>query len=353
MILRHGPAVDLSSDNSGLTVAAAAALLSAGKVVAFPTETVYGLGADARNIAAVHEIFRLKGRPADHPLIVHLPEASWLEDWATAVPESAWRLAEAFWPGPLTLVLQRHPSVPDAVTGGQFTVGLRVPSQPLARALLEAFGGGVAAPSANRFGRISPTTAAHVRAEFGAEVPVFDGGACAVGLESTILDLSGDEPRLLRPGVITTAELEAVLGQPVASGAAQLSPRVSGSLPSHYAPHLPALLLADVAAAALETDAVLSRQPQRAAATRWLTLPDDPARYGQALYAALRELDDSGASRILIEAVPEQPAWAAVRDRLARATAAKPAAHQPVTQHDATQCGATATHQGELEVARG
>ena len=310
-----------------LTTERAALSLKRGGVVAFPTETVYGLGADALNEEAVRQVFRLKGRPPNHPVIVHVPDATQLESWAKNIPEVAWPLAEAFWPGPLTLVLERQPWVSDVLTGGQTTVGVRVPAHPVALALLERFGGGVAAPSANRFGCISPTTAEHVRAEFGDLVPVLDGGAAAVGLESTILDVSGGTPRILRPGAVSAAMLEAVLGTPVLQNAEQNEteedetvPRVSGSLKSHYAPHTPAFLLMHAAPVSLETDAVLSRRLQMSAAQTWLTLPDDPESYARALYAALRDLDTSGAARILIEAVPETPAWAAVRDRLARAT---------------------------------
>jgi L-threonylcarbamoyladenylate synthase len=192
----------------------AVALLRRGELVAFPTETVYGLGADAANPAAVARIFAAKGRPADHPLIVHLPAAEHLARWARDIPAEAEKLAAAFWPGPLTLILKRQPQVPNAVTGGQDTVGLRVPSHPLALELLRAFEGGIAAPSANRFGRISPTTAAHVREELGERVPlVLDGGACPVGIESTILDLSRGVPVLLRPGAIGPADIARVLGR--------------------------------------------------------------------------------------------------------------------------------------------
>jgi tRNA threonylcarbamoyl adenosine modification protein (Sua5/YciO/YrdC/YwlC family) len=198
-------------------VVRAAALLRAGELVAFPTETVYGLGADASNPGAIARIFAAKGRPADHPLIVHLPDAGQLERWAVDIPEAAHGLAAAFWPGPLTLILRRHPSVSDAITGGQDTVGLRVPNHPLALQLLREFGGGVAAPSANRFGRISPTTAAHVRDELGAAVSmILDGGPCAVGIESTILDLSAGRARILRPGMLDAAAIAAVLGYPPA-----------------------------------------------------------------------------------------------------------------------------------------
>ena len=321
-----------------LTTEGAALTLKRGGVVAFPTETVYGLGADATNDAAVKEIFRLKGRPLSHPVIVHVPDAAQLERWAKNVPAAAWLLAEAFWPGPLTLILERQPWVSDVLTGAQATVGVRVPAHLVALELLERVGGGVAAPSANRFGHISPTTAEHVRAEFGDRVPVLDGGAAAVGLESTILDLTGI-PRILRPGAVSAARLEAVLQMPVLQNivlqstnlqpeaslreklpSEQTVPRVSGSLKSHYAPHTPAFLLTDVSQQSRATDAVLSRRPQVSAAHVWLTLPADPEGYAHDFYASLRALDTSGATRILIEAVPDTPVWAAVRDRLTRAT---------------------------------
>lgn len=300
----------------------AAALLKGGGLVAFPTETVYGLGADARNEAAVRRAFALKGRPSAHPVIVHLASAEQLVEWAANIPDAAYALAARFWPGPLTLILKRQQNVPDAVTGGQATVGLRVPEHPVALALLERFGGGVAAPSANRFGRVSPTTAAHVREEFGGRLEVLDGGPCSVGLESTILDLSGDVPRVLRPGAVSAADLETVLHQPVGVGTVmgtKASPRVSGSLKSHYAPETETWLVDNASAHSLEADAVLARRPQASAAARWLTLPGDPDAYGQGLYAALRDLDALGCARILIERPPATPAWAAVRDRLGRA----------------------------------
>lgn len=304
----------------------ATAILRRGGVVSFPTETVYGLGADAANEGAVREIFRLKGRPANHPVIVHLPSATQLERWAKDVPDTAWRLAEAFWPGPLTLILRRQPWVSNALTGAQETVGVRVPAHPLALSLLARFGGGVAAPSANRFGHISPTTAEHVRAEFGGAVPVLDGGAAKVGLESTILDLSSGAPRILRPGVVSAAMLAEVLQmsieEPDLGNFTETSPRVSGSLKRHYAPHTPAFLVKDAAAHSCAADAVLSRRPQIAAAKVWLTLPDNPEGYGRALYAALRDLDASSAARILVETVPDTPVWRAVQNRLTRATEA-------------------------------
>ena len=303
----------------------AVALLRAGELVAFPTETVYGLGADARNPAAVAKIYALKRRPAGHPLIVHLAGAEALADWAATVPEAARRLAARFWPGPLTLILPRAAGVTDVLTGGQDSIGLRVPSHPVARRLLEAFGGGVAAPSANRYGRVSPTSAAHVREEFGPEAPfVLDGGDCAVGLESTIVSLVG-EPLLIRPGGIAVTELEAVVG-PLRRAAAGEGPRAPGTTRSHYAP---ATRLIIVAAAALEPaagpgSAVLARRPQpggfRGAA--WLAAPDAPRPYAHDLYANLRRLDRAGATTIVVEAVPGDPAWEAVRDRLGRAAAA-------------------------------
>lgn len=304
------------------TVAEAVLTLRQGGLVAFPTETVYGLGADAANVRAVQKLFALKGRPATHPVIVHLGSANLLKDWAVNVPETAYALAERFWPGPLTLILKRREGVADAVTGGQDTVGLRVPGHPVALELLRAFGGGVAAPSANRFGHVSPTTAAHVRAEFGDAVPVLDGGPCGVGLESTILDLSGGVPRLLRPGAVTQTDLEDVLGVPVGARD-ENAPRASGTLERHYAPGTETLLVADAVSLSTERDTVLSRRdkPQGAEAERWLVLPDAPAAYGRKLYAALRDLDALGCEHLYIETVPDTTSWAAVRDRLGRAAA--------------------------------
>ncbi len=226
---------------SDAEIAEACAALRRGEVVGLPTETVYGLAGDAGNADAMRQVFATKGRPADHPLIVHLADAAQLSQWAREVPEAAHRLAAAFWPGPLTMILKRAAPVLDLVTGGQDTVGLRVPNHPLALALLEAYGAGLAAPSANRFGHVSPTTAQHVRDEFGEAVPlVLDGGPCKVGIESTIVDLSGDAPRILRPGQIGADAIAQVLGTPVAIGTQAASPRVSGSLASHYAPDTPA-----------------------------------------------------------------------------------------------------------------
>jgi L-threonylcarbamoyladenylate synthase len=314
----------------GATLREAAALLRDGKLVAFPTETVYGIGADATNAEAVRSIFAAKGRPADHPVIVHLGTAEPLERWAREVPEPARRLARAFWPGPLTLVLPRAAQALDVVTGGQDSVGLRVPAHPVARALLDAFGAGIAAPSANRFGHVSPTTAQHVAADVGDKVAlILDGGACAVGIESTIVAFRGDEPFLLRPGGIGVADLERALGRP-ASAPDRYAPRASGTLPTHYAPRTPASLLPpDALRAELaqlvardEDVAVLARVLARPADFEgvWIAAPRDAAGYAHDLYAHLRTLDAAGADAILVEAVPEDPAWLAVRDRLSRAT---------------------------------
>lgn len=310
-------------------IARAVEFLRAGELVGLPTETVYGLGADAANPAAVAKIFAAKGRPADHPLIVHLPGDDHLDRWARDIPEVAWELAEQFWPGPLTLILKKQPHVPDAVTGGQDTVGLRVPGHPVALALLQAFhaaggSGGIAAPSANRFGRISPTTAQHVRDDLGDAVPlVLDGGSCEVGIESTIVDLSRDEPVILRPGMIGADALAVVLGRgPVtAADAEPKAPRVSGSLAAHYAPLTPLRLLpsVDLDAAAHADCAVLSRQrPSVVPVSRWIPAPLESAAFGHDLYANLRALDRMATREILVEAPPQGAAWAAVWDRLRR-----------------------------------
>lgn len=323
-------------------IARAAQLLRAGELVAFPTETVYGLGADARNPAAIAKIFAAKGRPADHPLIVHLPDATHLEQWATDISAAARTLAAACWPGPLTLILRRHPSVPDLITGGQDTVGVRVPSHPLALALLREFNGGVAAPSANRFGRISPTTAAHVREELGAAVAmVLDGGACAVGIESTIIDMTSATPRILRAGNITATALGAVLGRQVSYGAdgsaaTGPAPRVSGSLAAHYAPRTPLRLvasdhLANAAASALAAGqriAVLAAKRPAPAHGRltWQAASTDAMQFAHDLYAHLRTLDALNADLILVAAPPDGEAWRAASDRLHRAAAGSGAA---------------------------
>jgi len=316
---------------SDLDITRAAAQLKAGELVAFPTETVYGLGADASNTDAVRKVFVAKGRPADHPLIVHIADTVQLSNWAREIPQAVHTLAQHFWPGPLTLVLKRHPNVPDAVTGGQDTVAIRVPSHPVARALLRAFGGGIAAPSANRFGRVSSTTAAHVREEFGDAVAcVLDGGATDVGIESTIVDCSGAAPTLLRPGMITPQQIEAVLGKPLAAPQAK-TPRVSGMLDKHYAPQTPLMqmegdLVVELAHSLVRQGkhvAVLARtklQPLLDNLT-WVAAPVDAAGYAHDLYANLRALDHAGCDAILVEQPPDEAEWLAIRDRLNRAAA--------------------------------
>ncbi len=311
-------------------IQAAAEVWRRGGLVAFPTETVYGLGADAANERAVARIFAAKGRPADHPLIVHVAAAAEIERWAREIPEVAWLLAATFWPGPLTLILKRRPGVSDLVTGGQDTVGLRVPGHPVALALLEAFGGGIAAPSANRFGRVSPTSAAHVVAEFGTALDcIVDGGSCPVGLESTILDLSGELPRVLRPGGVTRRTLGELLGEVPEIGGAE-APRAPGRLAAHYVPDTPLRLVADAAAElasqSLWSDgkpvAVLARRAPTAPLEhgRWVIMPDDPVSYGRELYARLRDVDAWGCELLLVEQPPSSEGWEAVQDRLTRAT---------------------------------
>jgi L-threonylcarbamoyladenylate synthase len=322
-------------DADGLAAAAlrAADAWRAGELVAFPTETVYGLGAAARDPAAVARVFAAKRRPADHPLIVHLADGAALGDWARDVPPAARRLAAACWPGPLTMVLWRRDDVPAAVTGGQPTVALRVPGHPVALALLRAFGDGMAAPSANRFGRVSPTTAEHVLSDLAdvASLLVVDGGPCPVGIESTIVDLTGPRPVVRRLGGVGVAELAAALGLPAGALAVSVAagdelPRVPGSLARHYAPDTPARAVpAGAGDRAPHGVAVLARRPAPAGREGgWVTLPDEPRAAARALYHALRELDALGADEIWLEAVPADDAWAAIADRLARAVAARP-----------------------------
>lgn len=317
-------------------IAAAVAILRAGGVVAFPTETVYGLGADALNPLAVGRIFTIKGRPAHHPLIVHLADVTQLEHWARDIPPVAFDLARRFWPGPLTLILKRAAQVPDSVTGGQDTVGLRMPKHPVALDLLRRFGGGIAAPSANRFGRISPTMKEHVRAELGVAVDlILEGGPCAVGLESTIVSLVGKEPEILRPGGIAREALAAALGTPVGINTTQnLAPRAPGTLKAHYAPRTPLRILTagrlEQEASALHASGqrvgVLERArsdlPNLEREVHRYGMPNTPEEYARRLYATLRQLDASHLDYILVEQVPDTAAWLAVRDRLQRAASA-------------------------------
>ncbi len=311
----------------------AALVLRQGGLVAFPTETVYGLGADASNPSALKKIFAAKGRPADHPLIVHIADMSEVKNWVAEVPRAAWLLAEKFWPGPLTIVLKRAPHVSDLISGGQDSIGLRVPSHPVAQKLLRAFGGGIAAPSANKFGRLSPTAAEHVRQELGAAVDmVLDGGDCGVGIESTIVDLTRETPAILRPGHISAQQVgDALLAQLGENGLDR--PRVPGSLASHYAPRLPLRLIHPdqiegyVRQQAGTAIAVLARRgrPRDSKAALWQVAPELPEDYARQLYAALRRLDDSGCRMIVVEEPPQLPDWVAVRDRLTRAATPEPA----------------------------
>ena len=342
-------------------IAKAAAILKSGGLVAFPTETVYGLGADASSVAAIAKIFAAKGRPSDHPVIVHLASADQIGDWAVDIPDEAWTLARRFWPGPMTLILRRAPHVLDAVTGGQDTVGLRVPNHPVARALLAAFGGGVAAPSANKFGRVSPTTAQHVKDEFDEALDlVIDGGASQVGIESTIVECVQPfkgvpfEPRILRPGAITSDMIKSALGKEHAelielgsSGIAMIkemerralaeigavpeppqahvAPRVSGSLDAHYAPRTPLRLVRSQSLAETIVQcsphklAILSRARPVGFEGAWRGAAADVSDYARELYAHLRALDTLGADEMLIEAPPPGPEWDGVNDRLRRA----------------------------------
>lgn len=309
----------------------AVTILRSGGLVAFPTETVYGLGADASNPDAVKKIFSAKGRPTSHPVIVHLSDISQLDQWASEIPELALKLAERFWPGALTLILKRNKKISDVITGGQDTIGIRIPSHPLAQQLLQEFGGGIAAPSANKFGRISSTTAEHVKKNFGEEIEmILEGGPCEVGIESTILDLSGDMPRLLRPGSIDQKLLSTVLNSVVHTGNKN-SPRVSGALASHYAPHTPVLLIDTNEFKAAVTRYLhaqqfigaltFSTESIRHSHCKWISVSNDANEYARNLYANLHILDQLNFDFILIESPPETPEWAAINDRLKRAAA--------------------------------
>jgi L-threonylcarbamoyladenylate synthase len=309
----------------------AAEILRAGGLVAFPTETVYGLGADASSAGAVARLYAAKGRPADHPVIVHFSSAEKAFEWGRDIPEAARKLAARFWPGPLTLIVKRSAKAGDFVTGGQDSVGLRVPSHPVAQELLRAFDGGteghrfsgVAAPSANLFGNVSATTAAHVREDLNPDL-VLDGGASEVGIESTIVDLSGEDVTLLRPGTISKEELEMALNRKIHEKNSD-APRHSGGLERHYAPKTPALLVPPH-----ELDAEIARRGAAVAVLAfskpdervdyWIRMPKDPRDYARRLYGALRELDTAGCGTILVESPPETAEWDAIKDRLSRAT---------------------------------
>lgn len=314
----------------------AARRIQAGGLVGFPTETVYGLGADASSDAAVAGIFAAKGRPADHPLIVHVADAGQVSDYASSVPPFAQRLMAAFWPGPLTVILPRKDGVAAAAAGGQNSVGLRCPAHPVALAFLQACKTGVAGPSANRFGRVSPTTAQHVAQEFGEALLVLDGGPCDVGIESSIVDCTRGRPVLLRPGVLTREQLEAACGEPVLDkddlqAEAGGAPRASGTLEAHYAPNAKVRLM-DAAALQTALDllgaeaaniAVYARAVLRVRSAKVLyrRMPDDALATAQQLFAVLRDFDAQGVKLIWVESPPEAVAWDGVRDRLGRAAA--------------------------------
>jgi L-threonylcarbamoyladenylate synthase len=330
-------------------IAAAAHTLGTGGLLGLPTETVYGLAADAENTAAVARIFAAKGRPADHPLIVHVADATAAAHFAAGLPSFAVALMQAFWPGPLTLILPRRVGVAAAAAGGQDSIGLRCPAHPVALAVLAACSAltppvrGLAAPSANLFGRVSPTTAAHVQQELGPDLLILDGGPCRVGIESTIVDCTRGQPVLLRPGAITVAELAAACGQAVLQpqdlvDSTQAAPRASGTLASHYAPRARVRLLSAPALQAALRDGATTGGDiavyARTVASRdvlqqvgpdvsppWRQMPPSAAAAAQQLFAVLRELDSTGVTEIWVETPPDASDWAGVRDRLARAAA--------------------------------
>jgi L-threonylcarbamoyladenylate synthase len=320
-------------------IAEAARRIQAGELVGFPTETVYGLGADASSDKAVAGIFAAKGRPSDHPLIVHVADAAQVNDYAAGVPPFAARLIKAFWPGPLTVILPRKPGVAAAAAGGQDSIGLRCPSHPVALAFLKACNTGVAGPSANRFGRVSPTTAQHVQQEFGDGLLVLDGGPCDVGIESSIVDCTRGRPVLLRPGILTRAQLEAACGEAVlgkdefeqqALGLGD-APRASGTLEAHYAPDAKLRLMdagpIQTALDLLGTEAahiaVYARSVVRIKSEQVLyrRMPDDALATAQQLFAVLRDFDAKGVKLIWVENPPADAEWDGVRDRLGRAAA--------------------------------
>ncbi len=321
---------------SAQAILEAARRIQAGGLVGFPTETVYGLGADASSDEAVAGIFAAKGRPANHPLIVHVADAAQVADYASSVPPFAVRLMQAFWPGPLTVILPRREGIAAAAAGGQNSIGLRCPAHPVALAFLKACNTGVAGPSANRFGRVSPTTAQHVSQEFGDDLLVLDGGPCAVGIESSIVDCTRGRPVLLRPGVLTRDQLEAACGEPVLDKedlhqAVGNAPRAPGTLAAHYAPNGKVRLMeagalqtaldllgADAAHIAVYARSVLSIKSAKVLLRR---MPDDAAATAQQLFAVLRDFDAQGARLIWIENPPATSEWDGVRDRLGRAAA--------------------------------
>jgi L-threonylcarbamoyladenylate synthase len=326
---------------------AAVQALRNGELVAFPTETVYGLGAHAGHPVALKRVFELKNRPTTHPLIVHIDNRRYLPRWAREIPVAAAMLADRFWPGPLTLVLPRAENVHPLVTGGQDTVAVRVPAHPMAQQLLTAFGGGIAAPSANRYGHLSPTRAEHVRDEFGSSVSVIlDGGECKLGLESTIVACLNGTVRLLRPGGVTLSQLQRVVGE-VLVDSTDATPRVPGSQRAHYAPVTPLSVLpieelekqVEAIAESGVRIAVLALRPPLGTypLLTWINAGQRPEAYAHALYSHLRTLDKGGCSRILVQELPADERWDAARDRLQRAAAAS--TETPAEQHDSIALG--------------
>jgi L-threonylcarbamoyladenylate synthase len=303
-------------------------VLRAGELVVFPTETVYGLGANASNPAAVRRIFEAKGRPPDHPVIVHLDNPRYLHRWVSDMPAVAEKLAARFWPGPLTLILPKGENVNDIVTGGQDSIGIRVPSHPIAQQLLTAFGGGIAAPSANRFGRLSPTKPEHVREELGDAVRmILDGGESPIGLESTIVSCLGNQARLLRPGFVTRSQLEQAVGELAVGGSV---PRVSGDRRLHYAPATPLAIVSSDDLEKYAGEFVARQQKVAVLAMRpplntqrymtWINAGKKAEAYAHNLYNHLRTLDSAGCARILVQQLPDDERWAAILDRLQRAS---------------------------------
>ena len=357
VVVKADPQPTLSDAELQQAVEQAVRRLQQGGLVAIPTETVYGLAADASNAQAVQNIFSAKGRPADHPLIVHLAAPSMLDTtlasrsdawfklitpWARDLPEEAMRLVEAFWPGPLTLVLKKDKHVLSAVTGGQDTIALRSPDHPVAQALLQAFGGGLAAPSANRFGKVSPTRAADVSTEFSDQddLLILDGGDCAVGIESTIVDLSSGTPILLRPGAITPEQIAQQTGVRVLQAGERADsetpiPRVSGNLKAHYAPNTPLRLYAPgealdcimqypdtkshIALVVWESEQMMDPQALGTSHVQQVTMPEQSSLFASRLYRLLRDLDDHSWDLIVMPEPPMGQEWDGVRDRLQRA----------------------------------
>ncbi len=305
--------------------------LRAGKLVAFPTETVYGLGADAQNVIAINKVFTVKGRPSNHPLIVHISNIAELDQWAINIPNEAYILAQHFWPGPCTLILQKHHNVAPEVTGYQPTIALRIPRHPIALELLRQFGSGIVGPSANTYGHISPTTAEHVIHDFNHHIDyILDGGHCELGIESSIFCFSDNKPSMLRQGSITLTDVSRILGYPIFYKSLTNSSRVPGSLSSHYAPKCPLYLVNKLDFLPLiqslinkvETYSVLSFSPPpfNFNNLHWIQAPSDPKQYAKLLYGVLRKLDLPQSHVILVEDVPKHTGWLAIADRLQRAS---------------------------------